>query len=140
MLLDANILLYAIDSTDKRNEIAKSFLEDSLNGSVRVAIPWQTVTAFLRISTNPRAYFNPLDSQAAWRFISDCLNSTPAWIPPQSNATAAILGELLTDSAVTGNLISDAALAAIAIEQAIPIVTHDSDFHRFPVTVVDPFR
>lgn len=139
MLLDANVLLYAIDSSDQRHETAKAFLEDALNGSVRVAIPWQTITAFLRISTNPRAYAEPLTCATAWQFIDDCLNSSPAWIPPQTNATATILGDLLSDAVVTGNLVTDAALAAIAMEHAIPVVTNDSDFHRFPVTVVNPF-
>lgn len=139
MLLDANVLLYAIDSTDPRHETATNFLGDALNGSVRVAIPWQTITAFVRISTNPRAYAEPLNPASAWQFISDCLNAAPAWIPPQSGATADILGDLLNDTVVTGNLVTDAALASIAIEHAIPVVTNDSDFHRFPVTVMNPF-
>jgi predicted nucleic acid-binding protein len=46
---------------------------------------------------------------------------------------------MLSTTEVTGNLISDAALAAIAIEHGIPIVTNDTDFHRFPVQVIDPF-
>lgn len=139
MLLDANVLLYAIDSSDPRHETAKTFLEDALNGSVRVAIPWQTITAFLRISTNPRAYAEPLSPAHAWQFIADCLNAAPAWIPPQTKPTADILGDLLTAISATGNLVSDAALAAIALEHAIPVVTNDSDFHRFPVTVLNPF-
>ena len=48
-------------------------------------------------------------------------------------------GDPRNESAVTGNLVTDAALAAIAIEHGIPVVTNDSDFHRFPVTVVNPF-
>ena len=139
MLLDANVLLYANDAGDPRNETAANFLEEVLNGSVRVAIPWQTITAFVRISTNPRAYAEPMNSASAWRFIADCLNSAPAWIPPQSGSTADILGDLLNNTAVTGNLVADAALAAIAIEHGIPVVTNDSDFHRFPVTVMNPF-
>lgn len=139
MLLDANVLLYAIDSTDPRHKTATNFLEDALNGSVRVAIPWQTITAFVRISTNPRAYAEPLSSAHAWQFIADCLNAAPAWIPPQTKATATILGDLLAGISTTGNLVSDAALAAVAMEHAIPVVTNDSDFHRFPVTVVNPF-
>lgn len=104
-----------------------------------MAIPWQTITAFVRISTNPRAYAEPLNSVTAWQFISDCLNSAPAWIPPQSSATAEIFGDLLNDTVVTGNLVTDAALAAIAIEHDLPVVTDNSDFHRFPVTVMNPF-
>jgi toxin-antitoxin system PIN domain toxin len=139
MLLDANVLLYAIDSSDPRHETAKAFLEDALNGSVRVAIPWQTITAFLRISTNPRAYAEPLSPATTWQFIDDCMNAAPAWIPPQTKPTADILGHLLAGISTTRHLVSDAALAAVAMEHAIPAVTNDSDFHRFSVTVVNPF-
>lgn len=139
MLLDANVLLYAMDTSDQRHERAKVFLEETLNGSVRVAIPWQVITAFLRISTNARAYAEPLNARAAWQFIRDCVDAAPAWIPPQTEDTTLILGELITDTSVAGNLVSDAALAAIAIEHGIPVVTNDTDFHRFPVQVINPF-
>jgi len=139
VLLDANVLLYAMDTSDQRHERAKVFLEDTLNGSIRVAIPWQVITAFLRISTNARVYAEPLDAHTAWQFIWDCVGSSPAWIPPQTEDTALILGELITDASVAGNLVSDAALAAIAIKHGIPVVTNDTDFHRFPVQVINPF-
>jgi len=64
----------------------------------------------------------------------------PAWIPAPTAATASILSDLLRSSGATGNLVSGAALAAIAIEHSIPVITNDSDFHRFPVTIVNPFE
>ena len=139
MLIDANILLYCVDRNDPRQEQAATFMQGALNGSTRVAFPWQSITAFLRISTSPRASASPLDAAQAWGFVDAWLATAPAWIPPATQQTAGILGELLSSTVITGNLVSDAALAAIAIEHGIPVVTNDSDFHRFPVQVMNPF-
>jgi predicted nucleic acid-binding protein len=56
MLVDANLLLYAVDSSSAFHRAACTWLESALNGAPRVALPWQSLTAFLRISTNPRAW------------------------------------------------------------------------------------
>ncbi|HUQ63814.1 MAG TPA: hypothetical protein VM121_08675 [Acidimicrobiales bacterium] len=47
MLLDANILLYAVDEESPRHEVAGAWIESALNGSRRVGIPWVSITAFL---------------------------------------------------------------------------------------------
>jgi len=140
MLLDANVLLYAVDATDARHATAVEFLESALNGTSRVAFPWQSITAFIRISTHPRVALHPLSAEQAAGHIDAWLSTRPAWIPAPTAATASILSDLLRSSGATGNLVSDAALAAIAIEHSIPVITNDSDFHRFPVTIVNPFE
>jgi len=139
VLIDANILLYCVDASHPRQPRAAAFMEEVLNSPIRVAFPWQSITAFVRISTSPRASHSPLTGAQAWNYVDVWLNSAPAWIPPTSADTARIFGDMLSTTEVTGNLISDAALAAIAIEHGIPIVTNDTDFRRFPVQVIDPF-
>ena len=71
MLIDANLLLYAIDSGSPFNERAAAWLQDTLNGDRRVGLPWPTIGAFLRISTHPRVATNPLSSADAWGFVTD---------------------------------------------------------------------
>jgi predicted nucleic acid-binding protein len=63
--LDANLLLYAIDTTSAHHEASAARLVDELNGSRRVGISWQTIGAFVRISTSPRVYDRPLTATAA---------------------------------------------------------------------------
>ena len=133
MLIDANILLYCVDASHPRQPRAAAFMPEALNSPIRVAFPWQSLTAFVRIATNHRASHSPLSGAQAWHYIDDWLSAEPAWIPPTSSDTARIFGDLLATEEVTGNLVSDAALAAIAIEHGIPVVTNDTDFHRFPV-------
>lgn len=132
MIVDANLLLYAIDSSSRFHVAAAAWLESVLNGDVAVGLPWQTIGAFVRISTHPRVLENPLSGAAAWSFVDEWLATAPAWIPPATEATARIYGQLCSQTSITGNLVPDAMLAALAIERGVEIVSHDADFARFP--------
>ena len=131
MLLDANLLLYAIDGRSAHNEAAAAWLETILNGDRRVGIPWQTLGAFLRISTHPRVTLNPLTSDEAMRYVRSWVEAEPVWIPPATERTALVLGGLMARYHITGNLVPDAQLAAIAIEHGLELLSADMDFARF---------
>jgi len=55
IVVDANILLYAYDSTSSQHRKARSWVERIFSNGTLVGLPWQTVTAFLRIMSNPRS-------------------------------------------------------------------------------------
>lgn len=131
MLLDANLLLYAVDRGSPQFERAGSWLEGVLNGSRRVGLPWQTIGAFVRIVTHPRVADKPLDAERAWGYVRAWLDADPVWIPPATERTAAILGELVVGTPATGNLVTDAQLAALAIEHGLDLCSADTDFARF---------
>ena len=132
MLVDANILLYAVDEQSPFHEPARTWLEGALNGPRRVGLPWQSLTAFLRIVTNPRAVPNPLAPAEAWEFVDDWLSAPSAWIPAPGRGYRTILSHLVTGLHLSANLIPDAALAALCIEHGLTVVSADSDFARFP--------
>jgi uncharacterized protein len=132
VLVDANLLLYAVDERSPWHAPAARWLEEALNGTQRVALPWQTVGAFLRIITHPRVVTNPLTASEAWELVASWLRADPTWIPPTTERTATILGELFAATHVTGNLVPDAQLAALAIEHGLVVHSADSDFARFP--------
>ncbi|MDE0654264.1 MAG: PIN domain-containing protein [bacterium] len=104
----------------------------ALRGSRRVGIPWQSLGAFLRIGTNPRIYAEPLSAGQAWGCVRAWLDAEPAWIPPATDRTAAILGELVAGHQVAAGLIPDAMLAALAVEHGLVVMSADTDFARFP--------
>lgn len=54
-LLDANVLLHAYDRDSAHPDVWAAWLEEAFNAAEPVALPWQTILAFIRISTNPRA-------------------------------------------------------------------------------------
>ncbi len=141
MLVDANLLLYATDSTSPEHEIASSWLTKALNGDRRVAIPWQSIGAFLRISTHPRVTRHPLTGAQAWSIARNWLSADPVWIPPATLRTARAYGELSELVSITANLVPDAQLAALAIENGLTVYSADSDFARFPgLSWVNPLR
>jgi toxin-antitoxin system PIN domain toxin len=132
VLLDANLLIYAVDRRAALHGPAAGWLTEVLNGRRRVGIPWQSITAFVRIVTHPRVTTTPLSGAEAWRFVESWLDTDVAWVPPATERTARILGELVRAEPVTANLVPDAALAALAIEHGLVVMTTDTDFARFP--------
>jgi predicted nucleic acid-binding protein len=54
IVLDANILLHAYDTTSTHHVQARSWIEQILSSGAAVGIPGQTAAAFLRVVTNPR--------------------------------------------------------------------------------------
>jgi len=131
MLLDANLLLYAVHERDARHEAAAAWLTEQLNGPRRVGLPWQSLAAFLRVATHPRAFARPLTPAVAWERIQDWLAASAAWIPTPGPGHAQLLGELVTRYEVRGNLVPDAQLAALALEHDATVVSFDRDFARF---------
>lgn len=139
MLVDANLLLYAADSASRCHQQAATWLEDSLNGPHRVALPWQSLAAFMRISTHPRAWDRPLDPDSAIALVRDWLDADTVWSPSPGPGYAEILLGLLSRHQIGGNLVTDAQLAALALENGLAIYSADSDFARFTeVTWINP--
>lgn len=132
MLVDANILLFAVDEDSPLHTRARTWVEAAFNGSRRVGIPWPSLTAFLRIATNPRALREPLDPAAAWGIVESWLDAPAVWVPLPGPGHRTILGQLVRELDLRANLIPDAVLAALCIEHGLQMVSADTDFARFP--------
>lgn len=132
MLVDANLLLYAVDEESPFHPAARDWLEDVLNGPRRVGIPWPSLLAFARIATHPRAMREPLSPDEAWSLVDAWLAAPATWVPTPGEGYAEILGGLVRGFDLRGNLVADAALAALCIEHGLQMVSADSDFARFP--------
>lgn len=131
MLLDANLLLYAVHKRSGQHEAAAAWLTEQLNGSRRVGFPWQSLAAFLRIATHSRAFQRPLAPAVAWERVTDWLAAPVAWIPEPGPEHARVLGDLVVRHEVRGNLVPDAQLAALALEHGLTVYSTDTDFARF---------
>ena len=131
MLVDANLLVYAVDADDAHHQPARRWLEDALNGTERVGLPWESLTAFVRLTTNPRVRSRPLTSIESREIVSGWLDADGVWVPQPTRRHAEILGQLLAGPGVTANLVPDAHLAAIAVGHGLTLCSADSDFARF---------
>lgn len=130
-LIDANLLLYAANRDAVEHQRSRSWLEEQLNGSQRVGMPWETLTAFVRLATNPRVLARPLKPAEAWSFVQDWLAVPVVWIPAPTEQHAEVLGALLVKYDLRGNLASDAHIAALALQHGLDVYSADTDFARF---------
>ena len=141
MIVDANLLLYAVDETATQHRAARAWLEDLLNGPVQAGLPWASLLAFVRISTHPRVARRPLTSDAAWTIVEGWLAAPAAWIPEPTPGHAQILGGLVRSYGISGNLVPDAHLAALAVEHGVAVCSADTDFARFTeIRWINPLR
>lgn len=132
VVVDANVLLYAVNEDSLHHATARAWLDDALSGPGAVALPWIVLVAFLRIATNARILPDPLP-------IGDALDQVESWLEMPAivaiDPTArhhAVLAGLLRSVGTGANLVNDAHLAALAVERNATIVTFDRDFGRFP--------
>jgi uncharacterized protein len=132
ILLDANLLLWAHHRGFARHERAREWLATALTDIPVVGIPWPSVLAFLRVSTHPRAFEQPLDIAAAWDVVTGWLSRPNVTSPAPTDAHADLLGQLLVSGRATANHTTDAHLAALAIEWGLILVSADRDFARYP--------
>jgi uncharacterized protein len=139
LIVDANILLYARNAADPSHRAARTWLEGALNGTTRVGLPWWTLSAFVRIATNTRAFPNPLTPEDAVLQVDEWLDAPRAWIAEPTAQYREVFTSLVRTHDVRGPLITDAQLAALAIDHGVPIVSTDADFARFrAVEWIDP--
>lgn len=140
ILVDANILIYAIDEDAPQHRPAREWLEEAFGGTEPVGLPWIVLLAFVRLVTRQAIVRHPLSAEAALAYVDEWL-SLPA-VQPVSPGPGhwAVLRTLLASTGTAGNLTTDAHIAALALELAAPICTADRDFLRFAgVKVVGPF-
>ncbi len=140
-LLDANILLYAYDSASAHHETCRTWLDAALNSEEVISLPWQTLLAFVRISTNSRAVRQPLSGPEACRIVNSWLECLNVAVIGAGDRFWEIFQAQVSDAQVSGPLVTDAALAALAIEHGATLCSTDSDFRRFRgLKLVDPLE
>jgi toxin-antitoxin system PIN domain toxin len=139
ILPDANLLLYAYNASAREHALAKVWWEDTLSSPEPVALSWQTMTAFLRISTNHRAFPQPLTIEEAMEAVDAWLKQPMVRLVAPGDRHWAIFNRLLVEGQCTGPMVMDAHLAALAIEHGATLYTHDRDFSRFSaLATADP--
>jgi len=131
ILIDANLLIYAVDSDAPHHGHARRWLEDTLSGDAHVGLAWVVILAFLRVTTREGILVRPLGADAAFDYVTDWL-AQPNVEPVSSGANHwPLLRNLLHGSGLAGNLTTDAHLAAMAIEHGATLYSTDHDFKRF---------
>lgn len=137
-LVDANVLLYAVNRDARHHEESRAWLDGALSGADTVAFSWLVLLAFVRLSTKEGLFPRPLGPGEAMARVEAWLGARPAVVVEATADHARVLGGLLEQVGAGGNLVNDAHLAALAVEHRCEIVTYDTDFGRFGVGWTTP--
>lgn len=130
-IVDANVLLHAVNEASPRHEAARTWLEVALAGRETVGFAWLALLAFLRLSTHPAVFPRPLEVRDAVDTIRDWLAQPPVVVVSPSGRHLEVLAGLLAETGTAANLVNDAHLAALAVEHDAVLVSFDADFVRF---------
>lgn len=131
IVIDANLLLYAHDSSSSRHVAASDWLGRAINGTETVGLGLTSVLAFLRISTDARIFQRPFASADAGAVVEEWLASPNVTLLAPGDRHWRTLSELADRGQAKGPLLMDAHLAALAIEHGATLATSDRDFSRF---------
>lgn len=132
ILVDANLLIYAINEDAPLHKQARSWIEQVLSGPETVGLAWNVVLAFLRLTTRREVFRNPLDVASAFDVVEAWFNTPAVTLVEPTERHLRTLRDLLLPLGGGGNLTSDAHLAALAIEHGAELCSTDTDFARFP--------
>jgi uncharacterized protein len=137
-VVDANVLLYAVNQEDPHHPVAHQWLRDALRGNESIGFPWICLLAFLRLATKPGVFETPLPVRHTFDLIQSWLGRPVSVLIEPTMRHVEILRKLLEQSGTAGNLTTDAHIAALAIEHGAEVVTFDRDFARFGVRHLMP--
>lgn len=131
MLVDANVLLYAVNEDDPEHARARAWLDRALGGGETVGFAWVALLAFLRLSTKEGLFPRPLSIEPATTVVRAWTRQPNSVLVEPTPRHLDVLAGLLAETGTGGNLVSDAHLAALAVEHDAVIVSYDRDFARF---------
>ncbi len=141
IVVDINLLLYAVITGFPQHQKARAWWEQILNSSTQVGLAPPAVFGFLRLVTNPRVLVSPLPVEAAIGYVSEWLAQPNVRFLQPGGRHLDIAFGLLRDLGTAGNLTTDVQLAALALEHHAEVYSNDTDFGRFAdLAWVNPLR
>jgi toxin-antitoxin system PIN domain toxin len=132
IVLDANILLYASDPTTAHHPEAYRYLHEVLSGKETVGLPLQSISAFLRISTQKGLLRHPFSMKEAIAIVEEWLELPHVRLLLPGDRYWSLFRRLVLEGHITGRSVTDAEIAALTIEYGGELQTNDRGFGRYP--------
>lgn len=139
--VDANVLVHAAHGGHPLQAPSQELLQGLVDDGV-LFLPWPVLFAFLRISTHPRVFENPLTHAEAMTMVGRLTEPSSVRTLGETPDFWRSYRAAVTGVRVSGNLVSDAHLAAILLANGVQrLFTNDTDFLRFEfLDVRNPYR
>lgn len=132
IVVDVNLLIYAVNADAPLHRKAKPWLENAISGTETVGLAWTVLLAFLRLTTRTGMFQRPLGVAKAFEVVEAWLQQPAVILVEPTPRHFLILRNLILPIGTGGNLTSDAHLAALATEHGAHLCSTDGDFARFP--------
>ncbi len=132
IVLDANLLIYSYNRDSSHHARARAWLENTLSSIEVVGLPWQVVSAFLRVMTNPKLPAERFDLEQAARIVDLWLAHPNVQVLTPGVAYWPLFRRMVIEGRAAGPRVSDAEIAALTMEYGGVLYSADRDFARFP--------
>lgn len=132
-VVDANILLHAVNAESPHHARARAVLTEWLEGPYAFHLTWGIVYEFLRVSTHRAVFARPLSFAKAQAFLDVIIGNPRVEMMTDGVTHGETLRRASKDvPSLTGNRFHDLHTALLMRENGLEdIRTEDSDFHRF---------
>lgn len=139
ILIDSNVLVYAINDSSSKNKVARVFLKKSFKNS-NLCLAQQNITESLRILTHNK-FPKPWNAKEAIEQISKMTNNMSVISP--NIKTLFYFFEIIRKIRVSSKQIFDAYLVATALSNGVFTIATDNvrDFKIFEeINIINPFK
>jgi len=131
ILADVNVLIYAFRRDAPQHATCQAWLDGVLDGEERFAVSPLTLSAVIRVTTNPRSFRSPSTAEEAFAFGQYLLDQPHCQVVEPGERHWDIFKRLCIEAGVRGARVTDAWFAALAIEWGCEWITFDRDYARF---------
>lgn len=140
-VLDANVLIDAVNSQSPFHARCAALVEDARSQSGAWFLTWGVCYEFLRVATHHRVFRPALRPQQAWGFLESLFAVPGLTMLVATERHPAVVAEVLRlVPHISGSFWHDATTAVLMREHGVRrIYTRDTGFHRFPfLEPIDP--
>jgi toxin-antitoxin system PIN domain toxin len=116
IVVDANLLIYSYDIDSFRHKKSRAWVERIFSDVEPVGLPWQTVSAFLRVITNRKLPGSRLPVEQAAEIVEEWLAQPNVRILAPGDEHWSMLKRTMIEGRASGPLVSDAELVALTVE------------------------
>ena len=127
---DVNLILYAYDQDGPFHRESADWWSRCLNGSEAVGLAPVVIFAFIRLSTSPRIYAEPLSLKECAGIVRSWLQVPSTTLLDHDAGDIDVALDLLEAAGAGGNLTTDAQIGALALRYRAAVHTADTDFTR----------
>lgn len=132
ILPDVNVLINAFREDVPQHAICRPWLESVISSDARFGLSPLSLSAVVRISTDPRIYVQPSSGEEAFGYCEDLLTQAHCQVVEPGERHWEIFRRLCIETDTRGRRVTDAWFAALAIEWGCEWITLDRDYARFP--------